>query len=378
LNNSSTYRVLLAAGGTGGHVYPAIAIADALRDTGRDVEIRFVGTKNRMEWIAVPKAGYEIDEVWISGIHRRLTIRNLLFPVKLATSIAQSYKTIRRFRPDVVVCCGGYVSGPIGWVAAKMGIPLVLQEQNSFPGVTNRLLGKRARLIFTAFEAAADHFPDGKVILCGNPTRKTLLTKPGRQAYEFFGFTEAVPTILILGGSGGAQALNQAVARNIDRLHNEMGLQIIWQCGPKYLSEVRELINPESYERLRLYHFIDAMPYAYGSADLVVTRAGASICAELLITGKPGILVPSPHVAGDHQTKNARAMVKGGASVMLRDRHVQSALATQVKELLDNPVKLGSMREAALNMARPDAAGTIAQHILKLIDESKKDTDETR
>jgi UDP-N-acetylglucosamine--N-acetylmuramyl-(pentapeptide) pyrophosphoryl-undecaprenol N-acetylglucosamine transferase len=371
LSNSGTYRILLAAGGTGGHVYPAIAIADAIRDTDRGAELCFVGTKNRMEWIAVPKAGYDIEEVWISGFHRRLTLKNLVFPVKLGTSIAQSYRIIKKFRPDVVICCGGYVAGPIGWVAAKSGIPVVLQEQNSYPGVTNRLLAKHASLIFTAFEAARDHFPDGRVILCGNPTRKTLMAQPGRQAYDYFGFREDLPTILILGGSGGAQVLNMAVAENIGQLHNEMGLQIIWQCGPRYLSEVRELINPESYERLRLYHFIDAMPYAYGAADLVITRAGASICSELLITGKPSILVPSPNVAGDHQTKNAQAMTTGGAAVMLRDKHVRSALAGQVKELLSDTEKLATMREAALNMARPDAAATIANEVLRLIDDRK-------
>jgi UDP-N-acetylglucosamine--N-acetylmuramyl-(pentapeptide) pyrophosphoryl-undecaprenol N-acetylglucosamine transferase len=373
LSNNNTYRILLAAGGTGGHVYPAIAIADALRDTGRDVELCFVGTRNRMEWIAVPKAGYNIEEVWISGFHRRLTLKNLAFPLKLGTSIAQSYKIIRKFKPDAVVCCGGYVAGPIGWVAAKAGVPLVLQEQNSYPGVTNRLLAKHASLIFTAFEAAKDHFPEEKVVLCGNPTRKTLMAKPGRQAYEFFGFREDLPTVLILGGSGGAQTLNMAVAENIDTLHNEMGLQIIWQCGPKYLTDVREIINPESYERLRLYHFIDAMPYAYGSADVVVTRAGASICAELLITGKPSVLVPSPNVAGDHQTKNAKAMVEGGAAVMLRDKHARSTLPAQLKELLADPKKLETMREAALNMARPDAANTIARQVLGMIDEMKQE-----
>jgi UDP-N-acetylglucosamine--N-acetylmuramyl-(pentapeptide) pyrophosphoryl-undecaprenol N-acetylglucosamine transferase len=372
LSNKSTYRILLAAGGTGGHVYPAIAIADALRDTGHDPELCFVGTRNHMEWIAVPKAGYDIKEVWISGFHRRLTLKNLAFPIKLGTSIAQSYRIIKSFKPDAVVCCGGYVAGPIGWVAAKAGIPLVLQEQNSYPGVTNRLLAKHASLIFTAFEAAKEHFPEEKVILCGNPTRKTLMAKPGKQAYDFFGFRDDLPTVLILGGSGGAQALNLAVAENIDKLHNEMGLQIIWQCGPRYLSEVQERISPESYERLRLYHFIDAMPYAYGSADVVVTRAGASICAELLITGKPSVLVPSPNVAGDHQTKNAKAMVDGGAAVMLRDRHARSALPGQLKELLSNPKKLETMREAALNMARPDAANTIASQVLAMIDKKKQ------
>lgn len=374
MSNKSTYRILLAAGGTGGHVYPAIAIADALRDTGRDPELCFVGTRNHMEWIAVPKAGYDIEEVWISGFHRRLTLKNLAFPIKLGTSIAQSYRIIKKFKPDAVVCCGGYVAGPIGWVAAKAGIPLVLQEQNSYPGVTNRLLAKHASLIFTAFEAAKEHFPEEKVILCGNPTRKTLMAKPGKQAYDFFGFRDDLPTVLILGGSGGAQALNLAVAGNIDKLHNEMGLQIIWQCGPRYLSEVQERINPESYERLRLYHFIDAMPYAYGAADVVVTRAGASICAELLVTGKPSVLVPSPNVAGDHQTKNAKAMVDGGAAVMLRDRHARSALTDQLKELLADPKKLETMREAALNMARPDAANTIASQVLAMIDKKKQES----
>ncbi len=364
-------RILIAAGGTGGHVYPAIAIADALREINRNSEILFVGTKNRMEWNAVPKAGYDIKNIWISGLHRRMTVKNLLFPVKLIASLVQSMNIIAAFRPHLVISCGGYVAGPVGWIASKRNIPLVIQEQNSFPGVTNRLLAKKADIIFTAFKEAEGYLPREKVILKGNPTRNTLTAVDKESAYRHFGFTKEQPTLLVLGGSGGARVINEAMSQNIGQLHNELGLQIIWQCGERYYDSLHTRLNTDGFERLRLVDFLHHMPEAYAAADLVVSRAGALSCSELELTGKPSILIPSPNVAGDHQTKNARSMVEQGAAVLLEDAEAKSKLPHLVREVIFDRARLRKMSEAALQLARPAAAAEIAEEILELIEVNK-------
>lgn len=368
----SGYRLLISGGGTGGHVFPAIAIADAIKELHPDCEIQFAGTRSRMEWIAVPKAGYPIKEIWISGIHRRFTLKNLLVPLKLFVSLLQSRRIIKAFRPDAVICTGGYVSGPIGWTAARMGIPLFLQEQNSFPGLTTRKLAPKSTLIFTAFEEARKYLPVSKVELCGNPTRKVLHYNTREKSLKYFNFSAERKTILILGGSGGAKKLNNAVAANLSRLHDGLGLQIIWQSGSRYLDTINEVINPDKYNRLRLYSFVDDINHAYSAADLVISRAGASICSELLVTGKPSVLVPSPNVAGDHQAKNAQSMVAGGASVMVRDNKLSEELVSTLENLLSKPDRLHQMRAACGEMAKPDAAKTIASEIIRIINQTKE------
>ena len=359
-------RVLIAAGGTGGHVYPAIAIADALQKECPDAEILFVGTRDHMEWRVVPKAGYDIVHVWISGFHRRLTLKNLLFPIKLITSLIQSFNIIRDFEPDITVSCGGYVAGPVCWMAAKRGIPLVIQEQNSYPGVTNRLLARHAKVIFTAFEEAHEYFPKPKTRLAGNPTRETLTVIDKKEALESFDFKPGNATLLILGGSGGAKTINEAMAASIEKLHNEMKLQIIWQCGEKYFDELRVQTKPEDFQNLRLVSFIHNMPAAYAAADLVISRAGALSCSELALTGKPSILIPSPHVAADHQTKNARSMVDHGAAELLTDAEARENLAGLVEKLIFDRERLRKMNKAARELARPEASRTIAKKIIEL------------
>jgi UDP-N-acetylglucosamine--N-acetylmuramyl-(pentapeptide) pyrophosphoryl-undecaprenol N-acetylglucosamine transferase len=367
----SELKVLIAAGGTGGHVYPAIAIANAIREKYTKANILFVGTKNHMEWEAVPRAGYDISNIWISGLHRRLTLKNLLFPVKLATSLVQSYNIIRTFDPDIAISCGGYVAGPVGWVAAQKGIPLVIQEQNSFPGVTNRLLGKKAEAIFIAFKDAEKHFPPGKTILAGNPTRKSLVDADRQEAYRKFSFDPLTSTLLVLGGSGGARSLNEAMLQHISTLHDELGLQIIWQCGKRYYDQLRRDIHVRNFNRLILTDFLHDMPEAYAVADLVISRAGALSCSELALTGKPSILVPSPNVAGDHQTKNAESMVKEGAAELIPDAELSNTLPKLVETIIDDEGKLKEMNKAALKLARPDAAMTIATQILEIAKKSK-------
>jgi len=359
-------RLLLAAGGTGGHVYPAIAIADAARELSGNSDVLFVGTRDRMEWQAVPGAGYDIKSVWISGFHRRLTPQNLLFPIKLAVSLVQSFSILKQFKPDVVVACGGFAAGPIGWVAAKLGIPLVIQEQNSYPGVTNRLLAKHASKIFTAFDAAKEFLPKEKIELTGNPVRDSLKVRNKANALKQFGFSDDTPVMLVLGGSGGAKALNDAMAANLDSLHHEQGLQIIWQCGKNYYDDLSGIINEEDYPNLRLLGYIDDMPAAYGAATLVLTRAGASTCSELMMIGKPSVLVPSPNVAGNHQTKNAKAMVDNGASILIRENELNEALTGQLSKILFDEQKLTDMSDAALGLAKPNAAEQIAEQLFEL------------
>lgn len=364
-------RVLLAAGGTGGHVYPAIAIADALRKLSKEISILFVGTRDRMEWSTVPKSGYNIKSVWISGFHRRLTIQNLLFPLKLFVSLIQSFVILRNFRPDVVVACGGFASGPIGWMAAKIGITLVLQEQNSFPGVTNRMLAKQATTIFTAFEDAKHYFPADKVKLSGNPVRSKLEDKDLQHSLEHFNFNTGKPVLLILGGSGGALALNNAMQKNISILHNELNLQIIWQCGKKYYDEISKNIDTKEFPNLRLLDFIDDMAAAYGAADLVITRAGASTCSELMTIGQPAVLVPSPNVAGNHQEKNAQSMVEAGAAEILKEDNLDENLTGTVQNLIANDKKLEAISTAMKKLARPNAANVIAKEIYSLAEQNR-------
>ena len=364
-------HVLLAAGGTGGHVYPAIAIADAIKEYAADVSFLFVGTKDRMEWETVPRYGYNIKSVWISGFHRRLTIQNALFPLKLVVSILQSLSILMRFRPDVVVACGGFASGPVGWVAGKMNIPVVLQEQNSYPGVTNRLLAKQASIIFTAFEDAEKYFPAEKVQLLGNPVRQTLQQKDRKESRSVFEFDENRRVLLILGGSGGAKALNDIMEKEIIPLHDELGLSLIWQCGVKYYNNLKEKLDPNSFPNLRLTAFINDMPAAYGAADLVVTRAGAGTCSELMNIGKPAILVPSPNVAGNHQEKNARSLTKEGGAQVLNETDLDEEFTKQISSLIFDAEKLKKMSAAMKKIAKPDAAKHIALEILTLTEKNK-------
>lgn len=360
-------RLLIAAGGTGGHVYPAIAIADALKHQDPGSDILFVGTRDRMEWQAVPKAGYEIRSIWISGFHRRLTPHNLLFPIKLLVSLIQSLMILKQFRPDVVISCGGFAAGPVSWVASKLGIPIILQEQNSFPGITNRMLSKHADTIFIAFDEAADYLAgSAEITVSGNPVRSNLTGFDRLDACTLFGLETTQPVLLILGGSGGAVSLNNAVEENLDRLHDQAGIQIIWQCGPRYFEEISRRIETDSFPGLRLMPYIDQMDAAYAAADLAVSRAGASSCSELMLTGTPAILVPSPNVAGDHQSRNARAMQEQGAALLLEDRKVSEELFGLVQSILADPERVTAMSQASIRLAKPNAANDIAKKILEI------------
>jgi UDP-N-acetylglucosamine--N-acetylmuramyl-(pentapeptide) pyrophosphoryl-undecaprenol N-acetylglucosamine transferase len=360
--------IIIAAGGTGGHVFPAIAIADALRKLRPEAMITFVGTRNKLEWQAVPKAGYPIRSVWISGFHRRLTLQNILFPLKLVVSLFQSYRIIQSLKPDVFISCGGYVAGPTGWVAGKKKILSVIQEQNSFPGVTNRMLANKASIIYTAFQQADQWLPAGKTKLLGNPTRSNLRSVSKEDGLKHFGLATGRKTILILGGSGGALSINEAVLTHLPMLMNELNVQLIWQSGTRYLTSLRDRIDTASYPDLILTDFIHNMPAAFAAADLVISRAGASSCAELMLTGKPSILIPSPNVAGNHQMMNAKAMTESGAAKVLADIDAKQSLGIVIANLINDDVQLRLMSESMTKMATPNAADDIARDILDRLD----------
>lgn len=359
----------MAAGGTGGHVYPAIAIADALKKLHPDTSFLFAGTKKRMEWETVPAYGYKIKQIWISGFHRRFTLRNILFPLKLAVSLIQSFQILRAFKPDAVVACGGFVCGPIGWVAAKMGVLLVLQEQNSYPGVTTRLLAKDASMIFTAFEEAADYLPADKIELTGNPVRSTIEQSDKLASRESFNFSAEKPVLLVLGGSGGAKAINDIMLKCAALFHNA-GIQVLWQCGEKYYEGLQQAMEESSYPGQRLHAYLYDMPTAYGAADLVVTRAGAGTCSELMNIGKPAMLIPSPNVAGDHQTKNAESLAKAGAARLMKEEQLNTDFFNEVVKLINDEAQLLFMSEQMKSKAKPDAAAIIATRISKQITQS--------
>ncbi|MCH7638237.1 MAG: undecaprenyldiphospho-muramoylpentapeptide beta-N-acetylglucosaminyltransferase [Bacteroidetes bacterium] len=360
--------MLFACGGTGGHVYPAIAIADAIRAEHPAAAIAFAGTRDRMEWTAVPKAGYPIHAVTVSGFQRGLSrealTRNLTFPFKLAKGMWESLRLVSSFDPDVVVGTGGYASGPVGMAGSVKGRGLVLQEQNAYAGATNKMLAKRADTIFVAFEAAKAYFPEKKCVLAGNPVRQDLAEADRAEAHAHFGVPTGASVLLVMGGSLGAGPINGALKLHIDSLLADENAFLIWQTGSRYFEALEKGIP--GHPRLRLLPYLDRMDLAYAAADLVLCRAGAITCSELTVTGTPSVLVPSPNVTADHQTKNARALAEAGAAVLLLETDLDSQFEATVVELLTDADRRAVMREAALDIARPDAARTIADRVVEL------------
>ena len=356
-------RVLLAGGGTGGHLFPAIAIADEIRQQRPGAVVLFVGTKDKIEARVVPQRGDMFSAIWISGFHRSLRLSNLLFPVKVLVSLVQSIFLIRRFRPDVVIGTGGYVCGPVLSVAARMGVPVVVHESNSVPGVTTRMLSRRANAVFTAFDVTAAWLPrKDNVQTVGTPVRKSLGTRTREEGSRTFGLDPGKRTVLVFGGSLGAASINAAVEQALIPAAVDIGFQIIWQTG-------RTLAVPA--ERMQgtgwVGPFIDAMEDAYAAADLVVCRAGAATLAELTRLGKPAILVPFPHAAADHQTMNARVLADAGAALLMPDAAAERGLATEIVRLLSHPARLADMHAAGLRLGKPDAAEKIARWVLAMV-----------
>ena len=371
-----TPRVLFACGGTGGHVYPAIAIADAVRTARPGAAVAFAGTRDRMEWTAVPKAGYPIHAVTVSGFQRGTSrealSRNAAFPLRLGQGLVEAWRLVGAFDADVVVGTGGYVSGPVGAAAVLRGRRLVVQEQNAVAGATNRLLARRADRVFVAFEAALADLPGATV--AGNPVRADLVaasaTSEARAAArDAMGIAADARVLLVTGGSLGAAPLNAAVEAGLGTLLADLNAVVVWAAGTRFFEAVRAAVPV--HDRLHLVPYLDRMDHAYAACDLALTRSGALTCSELAATGTPAVLVPSPNVTADHQTRNAAALADAGAAVLLPEPRLASGFAATVTALLHDADALAAMRAACARVARPDAAREIASAVLDLADTAR-------
>lgn len=377
-------RVIVSGGGTGGHIFPAISIANAIRQLRPEAKILFVGAEGRMEMQRVPDAGYEIIGLPVAGFDRKRLWRNVGVLIKLIRSQWKARKIIKEFKPQVAVGVGGYASGPTLKMAATMGIPTLIQEQNSYAGVTNKLLAKQAKKICVAYEGMDRFFPQEKIILTGNPVRQTLVTEQvsREDAAKHFGLDPNRKTVLIIGGSLGARTLNETMIANLNMIQAHPEVQFIWQVGKIYIDQVKEALRAYSGElvcnshiatmpNLYVNDFIKHMEYAYGIADLVVSRAGAGSISEFCLLGKPVILVPSPNVAEDHQTQNALALVRRDAALYVKDAEAKEQLVELAIETVKDNDKLQALNRNILEMALPDSAEIIAKEVLRLADEKE-------
>lgn len=362
-------RVIISGGGTGGHIFPAIAIANAIRDKYTDAEILFVGAENRMEMTRVPAAGYKIEGLPVAGFDRSNLFKNFTVLLKLYKSLQKAKQIVKSFHPDIAIGVGGYASGPLLKIAAKQGIPTLIQEQNSYAGVTNKLLAKKASVICVAYENMGQFFPKDKIVITGNPCRQDLLSIVSKyEAYRFFNLDPTKKTILILGGSLGARTINQSIFSNLDLIRDAKEVQILWQCGKRYLRDIDERFFLEKdLNNIHYSDFIDRMDYAYTIADLVISRAGASSISELSILAKPSILVPSPNVAEDHQTKNAQALVSKDAAIMIKDEDADNDLISSALSVLTDLDKLNILSVNIKKMAYPNATTKIVEEIEKIV-----------
>ncbi len=358
-------KFIVSGGGTGGHIYPAIAIANELKLRFSDAEFLFVGAKDKMEMQKVPQAGYTIKGLWISGLQRKLTLDNSLFPIKLLSSLLKSRTIIKNFKPDVVIGTGGFASGPLLQMANSLDIPTVIQEQNSYPGITNKLLSKKANKICVAYENLERFFPKEKIVFTGNPVRQDILDVESkrREALSYFNLDENKKTVLILGGSLGARRINQLIANEIDFLRNN-NLQIIWQCGNLYIADYKHF---SEVENVQVVSFIDRMDLIYAAADFVISRAGASSVSELCLVGKPTIFIPSPNVAEDHQTKNANAIVEKNGALLLKESELDEKFESVFNKLIHDENLQNSLRQNMKKLAMPNATKDIVEEIIKLI-----------
>ncbi|NNE45333.1 MAG: undecaprenyldiphospho-muramoylpentapeptide beta-N-acetylglucosaminyltransferase [Rhodothermales bacterium] len=356
-------RILFAAGGTGGHVYPAIAVADEIRRLNPLSAIVFAGTRDKMEWDAVPKAGYEISPITVAGFQRGRIVQNLGTPFKAIRGFLQSLSLVRAFDPDVAVGTGGYVAGPVLAAAAALKRRVVVQEQNAYAGVTNRLVGRWADEIHLAFPEAVKFFPKERCHMTGNPTRSELHGADRSEGRAFYDVPSEAQLVFVFGGSLGSEAFNRVLVDLAPAIARENRF-LLWQTGPRYYDRVVQTIG--NNERIRLRRYIDRMDLAYAASDLVVARAGASTCSELMMTGTPSILVPSPNVAEDHQTRNAESLVSANAAALLKESDMTNLLVETIDTLITDQDLLHTMGAAAAQLARPEAATEIAQAVLRL------------
>ena len=363
-----TYRLIISGGGTGGHIYPAIAIADTFKQRYPDSEILFVGARGKMEMEKVPQAGYKIVGLWISGIQRKMTFQNLYFPIKLISSYIAARRIIRRYKPDVVVGVGGYASGPIMIAAVRLKVPALIQEQNSFAGLTNRKLGNKVQKICVAYEGMEKYFPKEKIVITGNPVRADILSLKDKKAkaLSHFMLSSAKKTILVIGGSLGARTINNSVVNGLDKIVKS-GVQVIWQTGSLYYDEMKRKAAGFGKIDVHIHQFIREMDLAYAAADLVISRAGALSVSELCLAGKATILVPSPNVAEDHQTKNAMALVEKEAAVIVKDEEAPDLLMEKALELIKEEEQQERLSKRIVQMGKPNAAEDIVTEIETVI-----------
>ena len=363
-------RIILSGGGTGGHIYPAVSVAEALkRRFGEEVEILFVGAEGKMEMSLIPNLGYNIKGLTIVGLQRRLTLKNFALPYYVLRSLNQARRIIKEFKPDVVAGFGGYASAPIIFVAQRMGVPTIIQEQNSYAGLVNKIVGGRAKSICVAYEGMERFFDKGKVVLTGNPLRSAFGNKEidRETAFAHYDLKEGLPTILVVGGSLGTRTLNNMMKSWILTLGGEAPVQVVWQTGRFYEKEMREFLSNYPTKNITLVPFIDRMDYAYEIADVVISRSGACTVSELCLAAKPTLFVPSPNVAEDHQTKNARALVEKDAAMMVSDAEATDCgIATALKMVADEAL-LAKLKRNIAKLATPDAAERVADEIVKQI-----------
>ncbi len=362
------YRLIISGGGTGGHIFPAIAIANAFRDRHPDADILFVGAEGKMEMTRVPEAGYKIIGLWISGLTRRLSWSLVSFPFKLISSYLKARKIVNEFKPHVAIGTGGYASGPLMMAASRKRIPMVLQEQNSYAGLTNRQLADKVQKICVAYPGMQKYFPAEKVSMTGNPVRKDIISLDTKRdaAISHFGFNPNTKTLLVLGGSGGARTINESVIAGLDKIIAS-NVQLIWQTGKVYYESVKGQVVNKDMRRIRMFDFLREMDLAYAATDVVVSRAGALSISELCLAKKPSILVPSPNVAEDHQTKNAQTLVSENAAVMIRDVEAREKLVSQALTLLFDENRCKELSENIGKLGKPQAAEDIVTEIEKLL-----------
>tara|TARA_R110002050_G_scaffold41854_2_gene101260 strand:+ start:1230 stop:2318 length:1089 start_codon:yes stop_codon:yes gene_type:complete len=358
------YRFILSGGGTGGHIYPAIAIANELKRRHPNAEFLFVGAKDRMEMEKVPQAGYKIEGLWITGIQRKLTLKNLLFPIKLISSLMRANSIVSKFKPHAVIGTGGFASGPLLKMATVKGIPCVLQEQNSFAGITNKLLKDKVEKICVAYDGMEQFFPKDKIVKTGNPVRSDLveLKASKSEALAFFELNVDKKTLLVLGGSLGARRINQLVADHLTYFE-ELGLQVIWQCGKGYY----ETYKSNQSETIKVHAFLNTMDKAYVAADFIISRAGAGAVSELCLVGKPTFFIPSPVVAEDHQTKNALSLVGHNAAIMIREKDLDEQFKSEFEAVFNSPEKQAELSKNCKALALPNATSDICDEIEKLL-----------
>lgn len=361
-------RVIISGGGTGGHIFPAIAIADEIKRRNPNADILFVGANGKMEMERVPLAGYTIIGLNIAGFQRRITLSNFALPFKIVGSLWNAYRVIKNFKPQVVIGVGGYASGPTLQAATYLKIPTLIQEQNSFPGKTNKILSKKVTSICTAYEGLERFFPENKITLTGNPVRSEMVDIEAKrnEAFEFYGLNPDKKTILVLGGSLGARTLNESVKNHISELQ-ENDVQVLWQCGKVYVDSLTTELSGKNLNGIKMLAFISRMDLAYALADVIISRAGAISVSELCLVKKPVILVPSPNVAEDHQTKNAMALVSKNAAVLVKDNEAKERLIPIAIGIVNNPDLQKGLIEEITKLGKPTATASIVDQIEKII-----------